>query len=127
MKALSSFILLAMLFTSCKKEESKKEESFANETEAKTPVDLGQELFEGSGKCFSCHNPDQSIVGPSIIKITQIYKDQNADIVSFLKGEADPIVDPTQYEVMKTNLEITKRMTDDELKAIEAYMFSHLK
>jgi cytochrome c len=35
--------------------------------------------------------------------IAKIYKDKNADMVSFLKGEGEPIVDPSQYEVMKTN------------------------
>ncbi|MET0945223.1 MAG: cytochrome C552, partial [Flavobacterium sp.] len=56
-----------------------------------------------------------------------IYKDKNASIVTFLKGEGEPIVDPSQYEVMKTNFAVTKAMSDDELKALEAYVYSNLK
>jgi cytochrome c len=48
-------------------------------------------------------------------------------MVSFLKDEAKPIVDPSQYEVMKTNLALTKEMSDEELKGLEAYIYSTIK
>ena len=48
-------------------------------------------------------------------------------MISFLKGEAEPLVDPSQYEVMKVNLELTKTFSDEELKALEAYIYSDLK
>ena len=48
-------------------------------------------------------------------------------MVTFLKGEGEPIVDPSQYEVMKTNFAVTKTMSDEELQALEAYVYSHLK
>jgi cytochrome c len=66
-------------------------------------------------------------VGPSVQDIAKIYKAQNGDIVSFLKDDAKPIVDPTQYEVMKTNFALTKAMSDEELKGLEAYMYSDFK
>ncbi|MFT7165006.1 MAG: cytochrome c, partial [Flavobacterium sp.] len=34
---------------------------------------------------------------------------------------------PSQYEVMKTNFVVTKAMSDEELEAIEAYVYSNLK
>jgi cytochrome c len=37
------------------------------------------------------------------------------------------LVDESQYEVMKTNFAITKKMTDTELKALEEYMLSFAK
>jgi cytochrome c len=48
-------------------------------------------------------------------------------MISFLKGEGKPIVDPSQYELMKANFAITKAMTEEELKALEAYVYSTLK
>jgi cytochrome c len=48
-------------------------------------------------------------------------------MVSFLKGEGEALVDPTQYEVMKANFAITKTMSEEELKALEAYIYSNLK
>ena len=64
------------------------------------------------------------VIGPSLTEISKIYKEQNASIVSFLKQEGKPIVDPSQYDVMKANFAITKAMSDDDLKALEAYVLS---
>ena len=46
---------------------------------------------------------------------------------NILKYDAKPIVDPSQYEVMKTYLSITKAMTDEELKNLETYILSFSK
>ena len=89
-----------------------------------TPKELGKELFEGKGMCATCHKADQKIVGPSIKDISKIYTEKGASISLFLQGETDPIVDPSQYEIMKANLEITKAMTEAEVQALETYMLS---
>ena len=93
-------------------------------TSVLTPEVLGKELFEGKGMCATCHKADVATSGPSIKDISKMYTDQKASISLFLQGEMDPIVDPSQYEIMKANLEITKAMTDEELQAIEKYMLS---
>ncbi|MES2411078.1 MAG: c-type cytochrome [Bacteroidota bacterium] len=122
MKKIIVFIVFAALF-SCKDKEEKTE----------TPVDetatkiSGQELFEGEGNCIACHKPDQKIIGPSLQEIAKIYKEKNGDIVLFLKEESEPIVDPSQYSVMKANFAITKTMSDEELKALEDYIYSFSK
>lgn len=121
-------IAIAFLAFSCKKES---QEPFGkpteNTTEVQTPEALGKEIFEGKGNCVACHQVDQKIVGPSIKEIAKIYKEKNGNMVNFLKGEGEAIVDPSQFAVMQTNLEITKNFTEEELKAVEAYMFSSLK
>lgn len=88
---------------------------------------MGKELFTGKGACIACHQVDQKVVGPSLQDIAKIYIERNGDMVHFLKGEGEPIVDATQYEIMKTNFAITKAMSDTELKALEAYVYSTLK
>jgi len=121
------FLLSVLTFISCKKES---EESFGKPettTEVQKPEDLGLAIFVGKGACVACHKPDVKLVGPSLQDIAKIYKEKNGDMVSFLKGEAEPIVDPTQYAVMKPNLELTKTFSDEELKALEAYVNSNLK
>lgn len=93
--------------------------------EVKTTSDnLGKELFEGKGMCATCHKPDTKVVGPSIKEIAKIYTDKKASISMFLQGESDPIVDPTQFEIMKANFAVTKTMTEEELKGLEDYMLS---
>jgi cytochrome c len=93
-------------------------------TKALSSEELGKELFEGKGMCATCHKPDAKVVGPSIKEIAKIYTDKKASITMFLQGESDPIVDPTQFEIMKANFAVTKTMTDEELKALEDYMLS---
>jgi len=44
-----------------------------------------------------------------------------------LREESEPIIDPSKYDIMKTNFAITKSMNDEELKALENYIFSFLK
>ena len=123
-----ALIAIALLAFSCKKES---EEPFGKPTEnatvVQTPEALGKEIFEGKGNCVACHQVDQKVIGPSIKEIAKIYKDKNGNMVNFLKGESEAIVDPAQFPVMQANLEITKTFTDEELKAVEAYMNSHLK
>lgn len=132
MKNYTKLLCLAVLtlgFVSCG--EKKETDPMGNPIEETTTTttalsskDLGKELFEGKGMCATCHKPDAKIVGPSIKEIAKIYTDKKASISIFLQGEADPIVDPTQYEIMKANFAITKTMTEEELKALEDYMLS---
>ena len=122
-----ALLVCLILVISCKKES---QETFGqpNPTEvSQTPEQLGKSIFEGKGNCVACHKINEKLVGPSIQDIAKIYKAQNGDIVSFLKEDAKPLVDPTQYEVMKTNFALTKAMSDEELKGLEAYMLSDFK
>ncbi len=125
MKKVALLACLIFVF-SCKKES---EETFGqpNPTEvSQTPEQLGKSIFEGKGNCVACHKINEKLVGPSLQDIAKIYKAQNGDIVSFLKDDAKPLVDPTQYEVMKTNFALTKAMSDEELKGLEAYIYSSI-
>jgi len=112
-----------LCLVSCKKEST---ESFGK-SEIQNPEELGAEIFHGKGACVACHKPDVKLVGPSLQDIAKIYKEKNSDMVSFLQGKTEAIVDPTQYAVMKPNIEITKNFTEEELKALEVYVLSHLK
>ena len=128
-------IAIALALSSCKKESA---EPFGTPTttdaatEAKTetattPEALGKELFEGKGACIACHKVDTKLIGPSLQAIAKTYKEKTGDLVAFLKEEAKPIMDPSQYDIMKANFAITKAMSDEELKGLEAYIYSNLK
>lgn len=113
-------ILLVLALVSCK-----------NETETKinaseTKVISGEALFT-ENNCAACHKPDQKVVGPSLQDIAKVYKAQNGNMVAFLKEEAEPIVDESMYETMKINLQVTKTMSDEELKALENYILGFAK
>lgn len=132
---LSLAVLSLSILVSCggKKEEepfgkSKEVESVSVTEESVKDVnplvEEGQKLFEGKGTCSACHQPENKVIGPSLKEISKIYTEKNGNIITFLKGEAEPIVDPSQFEVMKANFAITKNMTDEELASLEAYIKS---
>lgn len=124
------FTLIVLGLFSCKKES---QENFGKPTEevaetaTQKPEELGKEIFEGKGVCYTCHKEEVKTVGPAIKDIAKIYKEKGASISEFLKEKSDPIVDPSQYTTMKTNFAITKNLPEEELKAIEAYMLSFSK
>lgn len=120
---------MVLTLISCKKEETKKEPLYPASAKEMTqnPEELGKEIFEGKGNCIACHEVDKKSIGPSIKDIAKIYKEKNGNIVAFLKEDAEPIVDPSQYEVMKTNFALTEEMSDEELKGLEGYIYSNLK
>lgn len=115
-------ILFCILLISCKRETAKTENSVPEIATLKK----GETLFQ-ENNCVACHQVNQKIVGPSLQDMAKIYKQKNGDFVTFLKQEAQPIVDPSQYETMKINLQVTKNMTDAELQSLELYLSSHSK
>lgn len=132
---LKSLVLLTVItIVSCGK--NKKEAKFGNPaSNQKATADAiefplaekGKEVFEGKGTCVTCHKLDIKVVGPSIQDIAKIYKEKNVSIATFLKGNEQPIIDPTQFEVMKANFAITKAMTNEERQSLEQYILSEGK
>lgn len=137
-KLLLVFGVLAFTFASCgdkKKEEVKKEvetvkeevkveETTTTASAKDQQVAAGKKLF-AEKTCTACHALDTKTVGPSIKDIIKIYDDKSGNLVKFLKGNADAIVDtdPGQVAVMKANLDgFVKDMSPEELQALAAYM-----
>ena len=128
-------LALALSLTNC---GEKKETDAMGNTIEETPVvveetaeetvdpqlALGAELFKGKGTCTACHKADEKTVGPSMKEIAKIYKEKGASIAKFINDEGEPLVDPSQYEVMKANFVITKAMTQEERDALDAYVMS---
>jgi cytochrome c len=108
--------------------DSKKEKpAMANsDLDSDAIIAKGKKLFKDK-TCFTCHMPNEKGIGPSIIDINEVYKEKNADIVAFLKGNLEAIVDtdPGQVAVMKANLDgFVKDLNQEELNALKAYMLS---
>ncbi len=119
-------LLILLILVSCKTEADKTEPLYPTTITKQSEVsnlDLGRKIFEGKGQCATCHKASQNVLGPSVKEIVAIYEEGNADIIKFLKGDLDPIVDPSQFQIMKINLEITKKMTHSELQAVVDYMY----
>jgi len=127
-----AFFALAITLANCGKK--KETDSYGNPVDKDITVHTeatvnpllakGQELFEGKGTCATCHKADIKVIGPSIKNIAKIYKEKGASIASFINGKGEPLVDASQYEIMKTNFVITKAMSSEDRKALEVYMMS---
>ena len=127
-----SVVAMAMMFSagmlsSCGSSEEQKE---VKETVTEVPVEEvaaapspGEELYKKSG-CTACHKVEGKLVGPSIKDIAVAYADE-ASLTAFLKGEAKAIVDPAQEAVMAPQLEVTKKMSAEDLKLIVDHIMSH--
>lgn len=136
-KSIFVLALAALFVVSCgekKKEEVKKEvqEEVTPEVKkekVKSPKDylaLGEKLFTEK-TCATCHQPDAKVIGPSIKDINKIYSEQKGNIVDFLKGKSEPIVDtdPGQVAIMKANIDgFVKDLTSEEIAALAVYMGS---
>ena len=92
-------------------------------------VAKGKEAFTSKG-CVACHQVDKKLIGPALQNIAKVYADKKGNMVKFLKGNADAIVDtdPAQIAIMKANITgILKGISAEDLQAITAYIRSTAK
>ncbi len=106
------------------KQEAKRETKQVAAAGGGGDVEKGKALFQSKG-CTACHQPAADTVGPSLKKIAQVYGNDVEGLVKFLKGEAQPKVDPAKFAVMKPQLAQLKGLSEGELKALASYILSH--
>jgi cytochrome c len=132
MKKLTTIlILLTIVLVSCgdkKAEEAPKKEKVKIEKKAEPSNNIaeGKKAFGAKG-CTACHHETTKIIGPAVKVIASIYSEKNGDILKFLIGESDAIVDedPTQVAIMKNNVDtMVKDISASDLANIVAYIQS---
>jgi cytochrome c len=129
MMRLFIFMIVTLMLNSCNTDKKTKKGYQKTVPEREelsydSKIFLGNRLFSEK-TCITCHAVDNKKKGPSIIDIMHVYKENNADIVAFLKGNSKPIVDTTasQIAIMQANINgFLKEITDVELNAISVYM-----
>jgi len=126
---LFTFLISIFLFISCTT-ETKTEKVKKNVTPPRAELSEDSKVFFGNRlfsekTCITCHAVNKKKIGPSIVDIVKVYKQHNANIVGFLRGQSKPIVDTVESQVfiMQTNIDgFLKKVTDEELDAISTYM-----
>ena len=83
----------------------------------------GEKLFKEKG-CVACHHPEIDTVAPAVKKIAKVYKHNKEALKKFLKGKAEPKVDPARFSLMKPQLNDTKHLPDEELEKLVEYILS---
>ena len=151
-KLVLAFLIFTLTFISCKTnkptssttiKETKDVVVEAQTKEKTTPVETkdnstvethskdnlitkGKNLFYEK-TCAACHAKNERVIGPSIKEIALVYKEKKGNIIKYLKGNADAIVDtnPAQVAIMKANIDaIGKNISHEDIQAIEAYIYS---
>ncbi|MET2984327.1 c-type cytochrome [Aureibaculum conchae] len=119
------FLLICSCASDKKSTDSKeKEVPKRGELSRDSQIFLGNRLFSEK-TCVTCHAVNKTKIGPSVKEIMRVYKEKNGDIVAFLKGEAEPIVDTTstQVAIMQDNINgFVKGLSDEMLNTIATYM-----
>eukprot|EP01022_Parablepharisma_sp_SALTPOND_P018095 TRINITY_DN2940_c0_g3_i1.p3 TRINITY_DN2940_c0_g3~~TRINITY_DN2940_c0_g3_i1.p3 ORF type:complete len:140 (+),score=26.86 TRINITY_DN2940_c0_g3_i1:296-715(+) len=84
----------------------------------------GEEIFK-SMACGACHKMEESSkVNPSVAKIAEAYQGKKQQLVDYLNGESEPIVDAGKANLMKSSLRRTKELPEEERAALAEYMLS---
>ncbi|MDY0117384.1 MAG: c-type cytochrome [Sulfurimonadaceae bacterium] len=83
----------------------------------------GEALFEEKG-CTVCHKLDMDTVGPSIKNIAYVYAGKEMNMLTYLKGQGTPIVDPARAPVMNPQLIKLRTMFEEDLHAISTYILN---
>ncbi|MDC9724118.1 MAG: c-type cytochrome [Urechidicola sp.] len=123
------FTVAILLLSSCNADK-KTEKSIDNNPAERPELSRDSKIFFGNRlfsekTCITCHAVNKKKIGPSVVDIMHVYKENDADIVAFLKGNSEPIVDTTasQVAIMQDNIDgFLKNITDEELDAIATYM-----
>lgn len=122
---LTLFLILVFANTSCK---NSKENDYTNSNEvAVLPTSENGKVIFAANNCIACHQVNEKVIGPSLQTIASVYKEKNANLKAFLLEEAEPIIDPEQYESMRTSLQLTKVMTTTDLESLVLYLESYEK
>lgn len=132
-----AFIAIAstFIFVSCgnskkedvtKTEKAPKTEKVTTQKPDSADAAAGKKLFNSKG-CTACHHETTKIIGPPVKEIAAIYLEKKGDVLAFLNGESDAIVDTdaTQVSIMKSNLDtMVKDISESDLASIVAYINS---
>lgn len=86
----------------------------------------GAFLFESHG-CNSCHgHASSSSSFPALTELAQAYKGKQKQLILYLEGETDPIVQPEKSGMMRRQLEKTKAMSDSDREAMADFIVESL-
>ncbi len=123
------FLIISLLVFSCKTDKKLNDVIVISSPErgelsVDSQIFLGNRLFSEK-TCITCHAVNRVKKGPSVKEIMAVYKEKNGDIVAFLKGNAQPIVDTTasQVAIMQENIDgFLKKISDEEMNSLAFYM-----
>jgi len=83
----------------------------------------GEDIFKSKG-CSGCHSPGFDSFAPSLKTISKSYYKNKEALKAFLKGQKPGLI-KGEPKTMKGFINITKRLSDQDLEALINYLLSH--
>ena len=93
-----------------------------------TGLNVYAEDGEGTFKslhCNICHKPDTGKTFPSLKDIAAAYKGREDQLLKYFKGESESVVNPQKMGSMKSFIEKTKKLEDDQRQGLADFILSH--
>jgi len=84
---------------------------------------VGKSIFEAKG-CVMCHKPDVDTIGPSIKTIGKSYTGKISGLITYLKGQGAPVVDPARAPVMNPQLVKIRTLSEEDMRALAEHLLS---
>ncbi|WP_457639102.1 c-type cytochrome [Persephonella sp.] len=84
----------------------------------------GKEVFE-KNTCAICHKESKDSVGPSLKTIAEYYKNNPEQLKQFFKGQAEPIIWPDRFDMMKPQMGKLKALSEEEMDALVNFILKH--
>lgn len=81
----------------------------------------GSQIFNEKG-CAMCHAMDAEMIGPSIRTIGMRYSGNENGLVTYLKGQGQPIVHPERDAVMRPQLMKIGDLYEEEYRSLARYL-----
>ena len=92
-------------------------------SDASAANDKGKMIFETKG-CNLCHQRGADTIGPALRTISKSYYGKESTLISYLKGQGEPIVDPARAAVMNPQLVKIRMLFDEDIKALAEHIIS---
>ncbi len=86
-------------------------------------AEKGKGIFEAKG-CAVCHKADMDTIGPSLRTIATAYIGKESSLLSYLRGQGTPIVEPARAPVMDPQLVKIRTLFDEDMQALATYIVS---
>ncbi len=92
-------------------------------TSAAADNTAGKNIFEAKG-CVLCHKKDVDTIGPSIKTIGKSYTGKISGLITYLKGQGTPVVDPARAAVMNPQLIKIRTLSEEDMRALAEHFLS---
>ncbi len=83
----------------------------------------GEDIFKSKG-CSGCHSKSFDSFAPSLSTISKSYYKRKDDLKAYLRGKKPGII-KGEPKAMRGFINITKKLSDEELEALVNYLLSH--